>query len=167
MKKLAFYPLILLASTILISCKKDNGIPIGTFSANIQGTKTTFQVLAKASVLPVQGGFGIKISGFKKEPTTSGTSLSVIVVRSTSITPGTYIENNVGNPLVAMDYSSDFFFGVTRYSNYQSSINPLTIHITDISATSVKGTFQGELEGNFGGSISKTQVTNGVFNLSF
>lgn len=166
MKKLFFISLVSYVTLLAVSCKKEP--PIGTISANIDGTNTSFKVAAKASVLSVQNGYGIQISGYKKDA--SATSLQLVIVRPITISPGTYTENTADNPLVQMKYFYDLFFGAgVGYSNHHSTTNPATVNITDISATSVKGTFQGELEGSdlSGGGIIRTQITNGVFNVSF
>ncbi|MDB5221874.1 MAG: hypothetical protein JWN83_541 [Chitinophagaceae bacterium] len=165
--------IVILLSFGFTSCKKDGAntnVGIGTISVSIDGTATTFNVGAKASVLPVTGGYGIKIFGNKKDPATSATSLTINIVRGTAITTGTYVENGSGNPLVQIDYFFDLFFGSgTDYLNFRSTSNPVTITITDISSSSVKGTFSGELIGPniSGGAPVKTTLSNGVFYVSY
>lgn len=155
------------------SCKKEGAntnVAIGTISVSIDGNTTTFNVGAKASVLPVTGGYGIKIFGNKKDPATSATSLTINIARGSAITTGTYVENGAGNPLVQMDYFLDLFFGSgTDYSNFRSTSNPVTINIIEISSSYVKGTFSGELIGPniSGGAPVKTVLSSGVFYVSY
>ena len=79
MRLIAFFALLIfLGST---SCKKNPvDISIGTVSTTINGTAITFNVQAKATVLAVGGGFGIKVFGYKKDPSSSATSLTLTVV---------------------------------------------------------------------------------------
>ena len=158
--------------TFFISCKKassNTDIALGTISVSIDGTATTFNYGAKASNIAVTGGYGIKIHGNKKDPSTSATNLTISVVRPTPITTGTYVENAGGNPLVKIDYFFDVFFGSgSTSSSYGSTTNPVNIIITEMSASSVKGTFSGELEGiSINGTKVKTVLSNGVFYVSF
>src|SRR5215217_4319112 len=96
--------IMLLFVIAAMGCNKDKEIPIGTFSAEIDGSKVTFEVEAKATTLFVQGGYGIKLSGFKRNRASSATSLTINVVRPNAITTGGYQENMGGNPLVEISY---------------------------------------------------------------
>lgn len=151
------------------SCKKDpESAAIGTISVSINGTNTTFDFGAKASQIPVTGGYGIKIQGNKKDPSQSATSLTLTIVRPTPITAGTYIENGAGNPLVSMDYFFDLLFGSgSTASAFRSPTNPVTITLTEYNSTSIKGTFSGELQSNYAGTVTKTLLSNGSFYVSF
>ncbi len=154
------------------SCKKDKAdtdVSVGTISATIDGTATTFNFRAKATGSNVSGGYGISIQGFKKDPSASQTSLSISIARGTQITSGTYVENSGSNPLVEMTYNYDLVFGIVYTSTtYGSATKPVTITITDINSTSVKGTFSCELLGNdVNGNPAKTVFTDGVFYVSF
>lgn len=175
MKKLFFILPISIVTLLTVSCKKDSADGrTGTISANIAGIKKTFNVSAKASMPSVyngNGSYGIRIFGYEKGTTVSGTYLQLEIVSSTAITSGTFTENTANNPLVQIDYLDDvsgpiFIVQaiVQNYSNHHSTTNPVTVTITGISATSVTGTFQGELEAIGWGT---TQITNGVFNVNF
>ena len=80
------------------SCKKDPAAVIGTISVSINGTNSTFNFGAKASQITVTGGYGIKIQGYKKDPSQLGTSLTLTIVRSTPVMAGTYTENSLSVP---------------------------------------------------------------------
>lgn len=158
---------ILLASSISIfsiSCKKDaTDIPIGTIKVTISGTAYTFNVQAKATRLIVSGGYGIQIQGNFK--TTSTTNLSFSIVRPSPISTGTYTENTVGNPLVQMTHCTEVLFPcVIQATAYGSTSNPVSITITEITSSSVKGTFNGELQVSSGGT---ELLKNGAFYVSF
>ncbi len=164
--------LIFLSAFLLVlftSCKKENtNVAIGTISVSIDGTATTFNFGAKASVLPVTGGYGIQIQGNKRDPATSATNLTISVASAAPITTGTYVENSGGN-VVKIDYDFDYFLSTSTSSSYGSTTNPVTITITEINSTSVKGTFSGELQGAGigGGDLVKNVLADGVFYVSF
>jgi len=168
-----FILLLSFLSLCFISCKKDNGnddIDIGTITADVDGVATSFNHSAKATVLNVSGGYGISIQGYKKDLSESQTNWTFSIARPTPITTGTYIENSGSNPLVRMTYTYDFLAGILYTSEaYGSSAHPVTITITDISSTSVKGTFSGELYCTSGpaGTPYKNVFSNGSFNVSF
>ncbi|MBK7561172.1 MAG: hypothetical protein IPQ06_00175 [Chitinophagaceae bacterium] len=164
MKKLFNILLASFVTILTISCKKDaTDIPIGTIKVKIDGTDFTFNVQAKATTLAVAGGFGIQIQGNYK--TTSTTNLSFTIVRPSPITTGSYTENTGGNPLVTMIHCTEVlipcFFQATTYG---SSSNPVSITITEITGSSVKGTFRGELKFSSGG---PELLTNGAFYVRF
>ncbi len=168
-KNFILFSVVLLFFT---SCKKDKAntdVPIGSISVTIDGTKTTFNYGAKATVLSVGGGYGISIQGNKKDPSASQTNLLFSIASPSVITPKTYVENSGGNSLVNMSYAYDLFFGIVYTSvAYGSTTNPVTITITDINSTSVKGTFSGELLGTgVDGNPVKNVLADGVFHVSF
>lgn len=158
---------VLLASLVIlntISCKKDaTDIPIGTINVKIGSTNYTFNEQAKATRLPVSGGFGIQIQGNYR--TGSTTNLVFSMVRPDAISAGSYTENTGGNPLVTMTHCTEVLLPcLIQAKTYGSSSNPVNITITEITGYSVKGTFSGELQINSGG----TEIlTNGAFHVSF
>lgn len=167
-----FNILVLLAGTLCFSsCKKshDGADAADTISTSIDGQITTFNVGAHASTLSVAGGYGINIHGNKKDPSTSKTALSISIVSPNPIGKGTYVENSNGNPLVAMIYDYDFVFGIIyTYEAYGSSTHPLSVTITEINSSFVKGTFSGEVEGTDAtGATVRYLFTNGTFNVKF
>ena len=164
MKKLLNILLASCVTILTISCKKDVAdIPIGTIKVDINGSAFTFNVQAKATTLAVTGGYGIQIQGNYK--TTSTTNLNFTIVRPTPISSGSYIENAAGNPLVMMRHCTEVLFPcVIQANTFGSTANPVSITITQITGSSVKGTFMGELQISSGGTES---LTNGVFYVSF
>lgn len=164
MKKIFYLLLACCIIIIISSCKKDaTDIPIGTIKVKIDGKDFTFNVQAKATTLAVAGGFGIQIQGNFK--TTSTTNLIFTIVRPSPITTGNYTENTGGNPLVTMTHCTEVlipcFFQATTYG---SSSNPVSITITEITGSSVKGTFRGELKFSSAGT---ELLTNGAFYVHF
>lgn len=164
MKKIFCFLLTCCVTIITISCKKDpTDIPIGTIKADIDGTGNTFNVQAKATRLTVTGGYGIQIQGNYR--TGSTTNLSFSIVRPDPISSGSYIENAGGNPLVMMRHCTEVLFTCAIQGNaYGSVANPVSITITEITGSSVKGTFKGELQFSSGGT---ELLTNGAFYVSF
>ena len=148
----------------LFSCKKESiDIPIGTIKVKIDGLEKTFNVEAKAIRLNVSGGYGVQVQGYFRSNST--TTLRFRIVSPDPITTSTYIENAASNLLVTMTHCIEVIFPcVYQWSSYGSVTNPVSITITAITGTSIKGTFKGELQGSASG---KTVFTNGVFYVSF
>ncbi|HET9825535.1 MAG TPA: hypothetical protein VFP87_09375, partial [Chitinophagaceae bacterium] len=114
-----------------------------------------------------QNGSGIMISGYKKYGST--TEFVIIIKHTAPVTTGTYVENSVGDPLVTMTYFYDVFLGAgTQYSSFHSTSRPAMVIISEMSASSIRGAFEGELHGHdSSGEAKNLQVTNGVFYVSF
>ena len=160
MKKIIHLSAILIF--LLFSCKKDD-ISIGTIKVDINGMDYTFNVHAKATTLSVTGGYGIQIQGNYKESST--TNLSFSIVRPSQISTGTYTFNTAGNPLVSMIHCEEVIFPcVARAAAFGSTSNPASVTITEITSSSVRGTFKGELQFGAGG----TEIlSKGEFYVSF
>ena len=156
---------------VFTSCKKDKDNPdaSGTISVSIDGTPNTFNVEAKAVQTSVSGGYGITVQGYKKDPAESQTNLSFSITSPDPITAKTYVENTGGNPLIVMTYFLDVVLGVgTTATNYGSTKHPLTITITNITSSTTKGTFSGELSyTDINGNPAKNLLSNGTFNVNF
>ena len=147
---------------LLFSCKKDD-ISIGTIKVDINGVAYTFSQQAKATRLSVTGGYGIQIQGNYRTNSTS--NLSFTVVRPESISIGAFIENVGNNPLVTMTHCTEVIFPCVIQANaYRSISNPVTITITEITGSSVKGTFKGELQVSSG---TTEVLSKGEFYVSF
>lgn len=161
-KKFAILSVIIL-SLCFAACKKDpTDIPIGTIKVDIDGKTKTFSVQAKASRLPVTGGYGIQIQGNYR--TGSTTNLTLVIVRPSPITTGIYTENVNDNPLVTMTHCIEVITPcVFRSESFKSTSNPVSITISELTNSYVKGTFKGELQT----SSNKENYTNGVFYVSF
>ena len=153
-----------LLTLMFFSCKKDDtDIPIGTIKVDINGSAYTFNLQTKATTLTVTGGYGIQIQGYYRNGST--TNLSFSIVRPGAISTGTYTENAAGNPLVLMTHCTEVITPcVIRANAYGSTSNPVSITITEITGSSVKGTFKGELQVSTG---STEVLSNGVFYVSF
>ena len=159
-------PLLVLIAFLLFSCKKDaTDIPIGTIKVDLGGSATTFSVQAKATRLPVTGGYGIQVQGNYR--TNSTTNLSFSIASPTQISTGVYAENTTGNPLITMKHYTEVLFPcVVQANTYGSTTNPVSITITEINSSFVKGTFKGELL-IVGGTPGTEVLANGAFYVSF
>lgn len=164
MKKIFYFLPVVCITIIAVSCKKDPlDIPLGTIKVDISGTEYKFNVQAKASRLSVSGGYGIQVQGLYK--TTSTTDFTFSIVSPNPISTGTYTESISGNPLITVRHCTEVLFPcVIQANTYGSPSNPISITIKEISGSSVKGTFKGELQV---GSGSKEVLTDGVFYVSF
>lgn len=151
------------------TCKKDpKDIPIGTIKTKINGDEKTFSIQAKATRLTVTGGYGIQVIGYYRNGST--TNLTFTIARPQAIATGTYTENTTSNPLVTMTHCVEVLFPCVLQTNSHGSVsNPVSITITEITNTYVKGTFKGELQtpGPAGTGTSTENFTNGVFHVSF
>ncbi len=130
--------------------------------------QTTFNFGAKVIVTSVTGGYGINIKGNKKEPASSQTNILFSITSPSPIVAKTYVEGG-GNPLIQMEYFFDLVLGIgTTASNYGSTTNPVTITITEITSSSVKGTFRRELlYTDLNGNPGKNVLSDGAFNVNF
>lgn len=152
----------------LSTCKKDPlDIPMGTIKAKINGNEKTFNIMPKATRLNVTGGHGLQVQGYYRDGST--TNLTFSIVSPNPITSGTYTENTVSNPLVSMTHCIEVISPcVIQTTSYISTSNPVSITITEITSSSVKGTFKGDLKNSTSsGSPSSDLFTNGVFYVSF
>ena len=159
---------MIFTTTLFVSCKKDaKDIPIGTIKTNIGSGEKTFSISAKATRLNVTNGHGIQIEGYYRSGST--TNLVITIISPSPITVNTYTENVGSNPFVAMTHCVEVISPcVIQTSAYGSVNNPVSVTITEITATSVRGTFKGELAGAvYNGSQSKEVFANGVFYVSF
>lgn len=169
MRKIFFIAVICFTTTLFIKCKKESSdIPIGTIKVNVGNTENPFSVNAKATRLNVTNGYGIQIQGNYR--TGSTTNLVFSIVSSNPIIKGTYTENPGSNPLVLMTHCIEVIWPcIIQTSAYGSISNPVSITITEITSTYVRGTFKGELQGPpiSGGTPTTEVFSNGVFYVSF
>jgi len=167
MKKIFYFLLTCCVTITTISCKKDaTDIPIGTIKVDIGGSNSTFSVQAKATRLSVSGGYGVEIQGNYR--TGSTTNLSFSIASPTQISTGVYTENTTGSQLVTMKHCTEVLFPcVVQASTYGSTTNPVSITITEINSSFVKGTFRGELLFVRGSTGGTEVLANGVFYVSF
>lgn len=140
--------------TLFISCQKEVSLEKG--NGNTGPTAWEF----KETVAPFKGNIdtayiedvgGLQAVGF--EGTSSdGTGMILLQVFGSPLTATTY-----KNPNVVFEYSVN---GALLYSNRQADADKFSVTITNLTATSVSGTFTGEVEDPLGG--TKT-ITEGKF----
>ena len=150
--------LMMVMAFLYSSCEKDHDIPLGTFSVLIDGKERSFNTEAKAEHLPVEGGYGIKIHGYKGEAGATN-ELSVIIASGKAISLKTYIQG-AGGDAVKIQYMVYMLFWYDEYSSLKA-----TITISEINSTRVRGTFSGTLV--YQGSTSQKVLSEGVFHVSF
>lgn len=168
MKKTAL--LIAVSFGLFVSCKKNSSSSSSYhFTATIDGTAQTFNTTPLATRLTVYGITQIGIDGFSGSSSSNIQSLSIGWQSSTpgaKFGVGTWTDSSqnyavvgVYAPVTLQDYASGN--AVTAGTNYKG--NHLTITITSMDSTAVKGTFSGDffLQGNLSG--TKKTITNGDF----
>lgn len=152
----------------LMSCKKGNDDTIiGTFSATIDGTRTSFTHALEADITNLTSAYNLYIRGYKEYPGASQTSLMISVFSENMVTPATYIENSTNGPVVEMSYDRDLGSGnfFNAYA-FKSNTKPVTVVVTEVNSTFVKGTFSGELMGaRWDGLPLKIVIEDGKFYL--
>ncbi len=159
---------------LLFSCKKSNSDSSGSYhiTANIDGTAKTFNSSALAVKITSSGFTSLGVGG-GASPTT--TASDVVLINISNI-PG-------GKPIVAGTYtdtSSSFTISCTYTLNptsiymgstdvtgtglpYSAIKNHVKVVISSIDATSVKGTFSGDLYNNGDITGAKKTFTSGDF----
>ncbi|HEY9362681.1 MAG TPA: hypothetical protein VIQ00_05435 [Chitinophagaceae bacterium] len=169
MKKTIIFSLSLLI--FLSSCKKDdsdnssNGN--GTITCTIDGINTSFDTEARAIKTDVTGAYSVQIIGYKG---TAGNSdqIAIGIASDLAIATGTYSEDgSTGNKLASVNYMPSG--SSYPYISNNSTSNPSTVTVTAISATSIQGTFKGDvyLTSNNGTTTTKKVISNGQFNVNF
>src|SRR6185503_20778579 len=117
--------IILLVSvlSVQLSCKKDDDdIPVGTFSAILDGTRINFSQATEANIVNLTGAYELYIRGYYDHPSVSQTSLRISVIDDSLFVPGIYIENSINRPLVQLTYDLDltnvsFFYAYSIGNN--------------------------------------------------
>jgi hypothetical protein len=154
MKQLRHLILFASLAVIFFSCQKElsneNGNP-GNGSAQWEFTEatSTFKGSIDTAYMEPSGGFqSLVFEG------TSGDGKGEIFMQvfGSSLTATSF-----KNPNVFFEYVEN---GVTLYSNVPTNIDAFTVVITSINATSVTGTFSGEVENAAG---EPKSITNGKF----
>lgn len=150
--------LVLFLTLISTSCEKDNNVPLGTISVSVDGNKRSFNNNAKAENIPVQGGYGLWIDGYKGDAGLSN-EMSITIASPHTISAGTYTNNASGNAVV-IKYSINLLFTWDIYTSSKA-----TVTISEINSTHAKGTFKGTL--TYPNSTSTKELTGGAFNVSY
>lgn len=138
--------------TILIvifsSCKKSSNNVNSITTDAIATSQGKFNNSAKATHLTLlPSGYSIKIEGFKGTPNSSD-KVELYVNSANPITAGTYSENDPSTPFAQVEIVfSQYvpFIGYVDYGSFQSATDPCIVTISEISATTVKGTFGGTI----------------------
>lgn len=138
-----------------------------SISCNIDGANLTFNTNAEALRFDVGGASSIQIIGFQG---VVGSSDQIAIALS-SIEPieaGTYDETGSVN-----GHAASVFFvkqgSSFPYINNNSTTNPATVTVTSVNATSIQGTFKGDVYLTDASGITNTKkvILNGQFNLNF
>jgi len=175
MRKLLILPIIVLI--VFSSCKKDNqGVPLGTLKATIDGIPVVFNMWDTAIIgvynltlppSPPSVTYSLNIHGYTSDTLKN---IDFGVNGYLSITAGTYIDSLLN----LYNLSSSIFYnqGLTTsgYVTYVSTGNTTSysiINITSIDSASVQGTFNGLVTLSTPGTslILSHTITNGQFNL--
>lgn len=172
MKKII--PALIILSFACTGCKKEavepNNNTIGTLSAKIDGKTKTFNISAQATQVSNLNPYKIRIVGYEKN--VSEDYMEITIESPVPIVPGTYTNDTDPNLHVRIVYYVTF---TSFYSNYHVSWEPAgslrrtgSVTISEISNSSVKGTFSGTLfySDILGTDLTNT-LTNGMFNVSF
>jgi hypothetical protein len=156
-----------LATIGLNSCKKkssDNPTPaLSAITASVDGATASFNTNAKA-VKAVSTPNLPASTTIQGSSSVSG-SINVIIY-SSSVAVGTYIANNnllqAGLILTTAD-------GKLYFADNSSTANPLTITVSAVSSTAIKGTFKGDVVtySPDGAVTGKKVITNGQFDVKF
>jgi len=158
MKRLKLLSLLAILGIIFFSCQKElsnesgNPGPAGAQWEFTEGT-ATFKGTIDTAYLEPAGGFQ---SFVFEGGTADGKGQIFLQVVGTSITA-----TNFKNPNVSFAYVEN---GSIVYSNIPTEADAFTVVITTLNATSVTGTFSGEVENSAG---EKKTITNGKFSASF
>jgi hypothetical protein len=156
---------------LFTACSKnnndDNSGKAGTITATIDGANVSFNTNAKAIRADAGGAYSIQIMGFQG---TGGNSNQIALAASdnSAIVAGIYNETMTGaNGAGTVSYIQSG--SSYPYINNGSTTNPGTVTITEVTSTSVKGTFSGDVFLMTAGGISTTKksITNGQFSVNF
>jgi hypothetical protein len=156
---------------LLTACSKnnkgDNSGKAGTIAATVDGSNVSFNTTARAMRTDISGAYSIQIIGFQGAAGSSN-QIAIAVSDNSPIVTGIYNETLTGaNGVGSVSYIQSGT--ALPYINNRSTANPGTVTITEVNATSVKGTFSGDvfLMTNGGISTTKKSITNGQFFVNF
>ena len=171
MKKIV--PVLIILSFVCIACKKEPVDPgyggLGTISAKIDGDTKTFNTSSKAILVSTLYPYEIRIEGYEQPG--SFTNMVIRIVSPHPIVPGTY----TNDPDPAMNVQIIYYEGPRLYGTDHDSWEQVgflrrtgTVTISEISNSSVKGTFSATLfYSTFTGTDRANTLSNGIFNVSF
>jgi len=161
---------VFISSLVLASCGKDGDTTTpgnsGTITATIDGLPVSFNFNAKARHLTVAGSEAINITGY--QGTGSSNDIGITIAKTGGVSAGYYSEiktTTIGKS--ALNYR-DASTGNT-YISHESTTFPSTTTVSEITSTSIKGTFSGDIFLLQSGGVSTTKktITNGTFVVNF
>lgn len=147
--------IVILLVQLIVSCEDD--IPLGTIEVSVDGSRKEFSNGAKAEWINVEGGYGLKIIGYRG---TEGSSneVSITIASPRDISTGAYTNSVAGNAVVVQFYVYLLF----NFDEFTSG--SATVSISELDSSHVKGTFKASLKDSGG---STREFEDGVFNVSF
>ena len=151
---------------LAVSCKKSSPTQATTpdgISATIDGASVTFNTSVTASISETGGLHNLTVVGFRA---TEGNSdlLSVELNGDKAVGIGTYVWPLTATSTQMPVLTYNQFAGSNVYVDDPAGAQPVTVTITSLSATSVSGTFSGNLLLNSGSSTTtQKQITDGKF----
>lgn len=148
LRKLLF---VSLAVVTLASCKKDkNDTPAYNLSAKVDGVKVDFNTAVSASRM----GNAVIITGLGGNASSPYPSFNIFLEDDAAITAKAY---------TALDGDATIIYGAASGQATYASDDDFTVTVSSISATEVKGTFNGKVDNGAG---IKT-ITEGAFSAKF
>ena len=161
---------------LFASCKKSSSSGGSSLSATVGGTNKNFSTSAYAAKASQGGFYGYGMAGFASVSTEEEIDISITNEPSgDTIIAGTYsdtssrfnvdLEYLTSASLAGIDYE-----GGTDWDGYNSSVgNPVTNHvklvITSVTATTISGTFSGNVYVDGDATTTPFSITSGSFSL--
>jgi hypothetical protein len=175
MKKSTILSIILIGT--FVSCKKSNSGPASYhMTANLDGTAKVFNFSPVASKSGSSGAAMIAVTGYVSASSLESFTLLIDNTASDkAIAAGTYTDITPGFNITCnytLTGGGSGFEGGTSVTAMAANAgvavkNHFKVVITSIDATSVKGTFSGDVYPNGDPSADAKTVTNGDFNVKF
>jgi len=165
MKKILFVlaSFILLPATIISTSSAGihRRLVTGTITATVDGVEQSFNVSKNVTVTSAAGVHGVSIIGLENA---TGYGISIVISAADGeIRPRRYV-SNANKYEVAITYShvvNGLTYGNTAFNNEAAA----GVEIIAISASNIKGTFDGTLKQTGNSQATKT-ITNGRFDLN-
>jgi hypothetical protein len=144
----------------------------GVFTCKIDGVFTAFNDRAQASNEDLFGELTLALDGYTGPPNGQNVpelQLYIHNMDNSPIAAGTYDVDHILQYRIEIDYlqvnADQSGVRWNTSSSFLSPNPPFTITITNITDTSIKGTFSGKLTDIFNGSTQTKTITEGVFDL--
>jgi hypothetical protein len=159
-----------LSSLCFFSCKKEivfTEANKGFIRAELNGETNNYYLNAKAFR---DSANGLQLVAYKKEASNFESLFMFKIIDNKPIAPGTYIENNTSFPKITVSHVVELlpgYYGNAQNVKPYNSSMPARITITELTATMVKGTIEGDLfvsyPNNYGGYVEL--LRNGTFEI--